>query len=552
MRSSIIKRDGLSNQAVSKYIIDFKGSAMRRKLGQILCLCLLLISGCTTTSNSPSLIVTLAVDGQERSYPQPIAITVSEFLRQASVELGPLDEVTPPLFTQISDGMRITVTRVQETQECENQEMPFHENRIPNEGLNPGEERVAQAGQSGTQEICYRVTTRDGKQQDRVPVRTTVITAPQDAVIYVGPTGQLDPVQIEGTLAYISNGNAWVMRGVSSNKRLLTTSGDLDNRVFSLTPNGHELLLSRKSSDPTFFNQLWLVNDTTNVNAEPITLRPQNVLYADWVPNQPDTISYSSGEITDNSPGWQAYNDLWLMRVDPNTGDSLNAHQLVDKSSGWLYSWWGTGFQWSPDGSKLAWVRADSMGLVDTTTGEFQTLLTYPVFSTRQPWSWRATVSWSPDGSLILTSVHGAPIGSEPAETSPAFHDAVTDLAGTFTADVVQNAGIWSKPKYSPLVGTGDSQHGYIAYLRARDVANSISESAEYDLVVADRDGSNARVVYPAAGQPGLTASTPYFTWSPSGTQIAFIYGGNLWVVDVESAIAHQLTLDQGASSPIW
>jgi uncharacterized protein YabE (DUF348 family) len=186
--------------------MDFKGSAMRRKLVQIVCLCVLLISGCTTTNNPQSLIVSLAVDGQERSYPQPIAITVSEFLRQAAVELGPLDEVTPPLFTQISDGMRITVTRVQESQECENQEMPFHENRIPNEGLNPGEERVAQSGQSGTQEVCYRVTTRDGKRQDRVPIRTTVITAPQDAVIYVGPTGQLDPVQIEGTLYFISNG----------------------------------------------------------------------------------------------------------------------------------------------------------------------------------------------------------------------------------------------------------------------------------------------------------------------------------------------------------
>ncbi len=113
-----------------------------------------------------------------------------------------------------------------------------------------------------------------------------------------------------------------------------------------------------------------------------MSLRPQNVLYADWVPDQADTISYSSGEITDNSPGWQAYNDLWLMRIDPHSGKSLNARQLVDRSSGWLNSWWGTDFQWSPDGSKLAWVRANSMGLVNTDTGEFETLLTYPVFST--------------------------------------------------------------------------------------------------------------------------------------------------------------------------
>ena len=513
-------------------------------------LLLVVIAGCTTTETPSTLLVSLSVDGQERSYPQPIAITVGEFLRQANVELGTLDEVTPPLFTQLSDGMRITVARVQETQECENQELPFQENRRLNEGLQPGEEQVAQAGRSGVEEICYRVTVRDGRPQERVPIRTTVITAPQDAIINVGPSGQLDPVPVEGTLSYISNGNAWVIRGNSNNKRLLTTTGDLDNRVFALTPDGRQLLLSRTSSDPTFFNQLWLINNTTDTSAEPIVLPPQNVLYADWVPSQADTISYSGGEITENSPGWQAYNDLWLMRVDTNTGDSLNARQLVERSSGWLYSWWGTVFQWSPDGSKLAWVRADSMGLVDTESGELQPLLNYPVFSTgRQPWSWRANVSWSPDSNLILTTVHGLPIGSEPAETSPAFHNSIADTTGALKVDVVLNAGIWSKPKYSPRVGEAG---GYIAYLRARDLANSISESAEYDLVVADRDGSNARVVYPAAGQAGITANAPFFTWSPSGTQIAFIYGGNLWVVDVESGVAHQLTLDRGASAPVW
>ncbi len=90
------------------------------------------------------------------------------------------------------------------------------------------------------------------------PIRTTCYhSAARCGHLRCGPTGELDPVQIDGTLAYISNGNAWVMRGVSSNKRLLTTSGDLDNRVFALTPDGRQLLLSRKSAEPnTYFNHL--------------------------------------------------------------------------------------------------------------------------------------------------------------------------------------------------------------------------------------------------------------------------------------------------------
>ncbi|NDJ61621.1 MAG: hypothetical protein GYB67_10885, partial [Chloroflexi bacterium] len=128
---------------------------------------------------------------------------------------------------------------------------------------------------------------------------------------------------------------------------------------------------------------------------------------------------------------------------------------------------------------------------------------------------------------------------------------AVTDVAGTFDAEVVQNAGIWSMPRYSPLIPGGAASNGYLAYLHARELADSRRASAAYDLVVADRDGSNARVIFPEPGQPALTPEAA-FTWGPDGRQIALIYEGNLWVVDVESEVAHQLTLDGSAAAPVW
>ena len=48
----------------------------------------------------------------------------------------------------------------------------------------------------------------------------------------------------------------------------------------------------------------------------------------------------------------------------------------------------------------------------------------------------------------------------------------------------------------------------------------------------------------------GLTPQN--FDWSPDGRQIAIIYQGNLWVVDAETGVSHQLTFDQGSSNPIW
>jgi Tol biopolymer transport system component len=133
------------------------------------------------------------------------------------------------------------------------------------------------------------------------------------------------------------------------------------------------------------------------------------------------------------------------------------------------------------------------------------------------------------------------------------FNVAVANADGSFSAEIVPNAGIWASPRYSPTFSQGNSgmPSGYIAYLRARDIANSINPQAEYDLVVADRDGSNARVVFPESGQPGLTAPQN-LAWSPDARQIAYIYQGNLWVVDVMSGVAHQLTLDGAASHPVW
>src|SRR5690606_3713947 len=91
----------------------------------------------------------------------------------------------------------------------------------------------------------------------------------------------------------------------------------------------------------------------------PIRLDTGDVLYADWIPGRENTFSYSTAQARESAPGWQAFNDLWIARIDPQTGVVLNIEQVLDQSGG-LYSWWGSEFQWSPDG-QLAVARADSV-----------------------------------------------------------------------------------------------------------------------------------------------------------------------------------------------
>jgi hypothetical protein len=525
--------------------------------------CIIVLAACKPIQETPRIRVSLIADGRERTFAYNTPVTIDEFLRdpKVGVELGELDKVNPPQFTQINDGMQITIVRVTEKSECERSEIPYRQTTVLNEGLKPGEQKVGQAGQNGTLEVCYRITSKDGVPDEKVETNRTIIKAAQDEIIIVGPTGEIEPVAITGTLAYINKGNTWVMRGSSTSKRSLTTTGDLDNRIFSLSSNGRQLLFARKNNNGTenvkSFNQLWMIADI-NQNKDPVKLIPGDILYADWIPGMDNTISYSTGEASKAAPGWLAYNDLWKMRLDSVTGGSLNVTKIIERSSGGLYGWWGTRFQWSQDGKKLIWVQADAAGLVDLEKGKLNDpLLRYPVFRPVGDWSWRATVSWSPDNNLLLTTIHGPTVGRELPENSPAFNIAAAQVDGSFITDVVKNAGIWSAPKYSPLISKLTSQfpQGYIAYLQARDPFNSIN--GEYDLVVADRDGSNARKIFPKEGQAGLTAQQSIFqnqefAWSPDGRQIAFLYQGNLWMIDVESAVAHQLTLDGGASNPIW
>lgn len=514
---------------------------------------LLLFVGCLPAPTDTEMQITVIADGRRRVWVYDQAIPVLQFLEQVDITLGEMDRVNPPEFTQIQDGMTITVRRVEERVECEDEVLPYQTETVAIEGLPPGEQQLGQPGVNGVQQICYRIIVEDGEDRQRIELRRVTVEAPQNEVIYVGvDTSSISPVPIIGTLAYLSNGNAWIMQGSSTTKRPITNTGALDGRVFALSADGDRLLFSQTytgDEDDIYFNTLWVLLDTNADDPSPLQLTAlNNILYGEWVPGQGATFSYSAGEAREAAPGWQAFNDLWIMRIDESSGNLIAPRNLVEASSGGTYGWWGTDFRWSPDGSALAWSRADSIGLVDLEAGEFETLLEFPVYATYQDWVWQPPLAWTPDNSIIITTVHGPQFGTEQPENSPIFNVTATEANAAFQASIVEQAGMWSMPQPSPYSGNADAPQGFLAYLQARNPLNSVNDV--YDLIVADRDGSNARQIFPEPGQPGITA--PEFAWSPEGLEIAVIYQGNLWVVDVVSGRANQLTVDGGASSPRW
>jgi len=78
------------------------------------------------------------------------------------------------------------------------------------------------------------------------------------------------------------------------------------------------------------------------------------------------------------------------------------------------------------------------------------------------------------------------------------------------------------------------------------------SITGTYRLTVMDRDGSNAISLFPTPDQTGLKPLSVTYVWSPDGEQLALIYEGDLWVVDVDSGKSQQLTGDGQTINPTW
>lgn len=538
---------------------------------------MLLVAGCTPTPEEP-VSITLVVGGT----PTPMTVTkdftVDDVLRQAGVTLGDLDRVNPQRYNRVSQGMTITVVQIAEKTVIEQVTVPYERQTAPNDSLPAGETRLLQAGVNGIAEVTYRIITEDGKVTARSEVRRVVVTSPQNEVMMIGSQGQLPAVTVNGTLAYISGGNVWIMRGNSTNRRFLTMEGGIDGRVFVLSKDGKQMLFTRApvpasptpgsalntpapQATPTPggpFNTLWAVLDTTDPNSKPISLGLNNILYAEWVPGQENTFVYSTAEPRPNFPGWQANNDLRRAKIDKKKRVT-DAKLLLEPSSGGIYGWYGTVYAFSPDGKTIAWAQADAAGVLgppaSTTQGktpppdkyERRTLLT---FAPRNAYDyvWVPGLSWSPDSAFIATTTHGDPLGSEAPEDSPVYNVTAAPAQGGYSVDLVKQAGMWAAPQFSPVEAPdGTEIPVVIAYLQALQPLDQVSR---YQLMVMDRDGSNPRLVFPPKGEPGLAAQI--VAWSPDGRQIALIYQGNLYLVDTTTGHAEQVTLDGLSSAPRW
>jgi hypothetical protein len=392
---------------------------------------------------------------------------------------------------------------------------------------------------NGLQEITYRIVLENEQEISRTAVKSVILQEGEPEIMMVGAQASFAPLSIPGQIAYLAGGNAWIIDTTTATRTPVVTSGDLDGRIFFLSPDGKYLIYTRKSTKPPEkeINSIWGIRID---GGKPFSTGITNVVhYAEWIPGT-NSIAYSTVEPRSAAPGWQANNDLH--RYSITTGAKA---RILQPSSGGVYGWWGMMYSFSPDG-RLAYARPDEIGTVDIDGKYLKPLISITPYNTHSDWAWLPAITWGADGNTLYYTSHAPPPSLVSEEDSPFFDISAASFENDANINMIRQTGMFAYPSSSELQSSSSEKQYQIAYLQA--IFPEQSETSRYRLVVMDRDGSNRRTIFPANDAPGLQPQLP--VWAPepisgqTGDFIALVYQGNLWLVDSGNGQAYQITGD--------
>ena len=112
--------------------------------------------------------------------------TVADALKAAKVSVDSNDVSKPGLGTPLADGMKITLTMVDQKSQKRRVAVPFSTKRVENPSMAKGATEIATKGVKGTNEETWTVVYKDSKKVSEKKVSTKVVKAPVTQVVKVG------------------------------------------------------------------------------------------------------------------------------------------------------------------------------------------------------------------------------------------------------------------------------------------------------------------------------------------------------------------------------
>ncbi|HSM23336.1 MAG TPA: G5 domain-containing protein, partial [Anaerolineaceae bacterium] len=471
----------------------------KKNIGLFIVLILLILSGCTEQADISVFPVEILVDGYTINDEIEIGSTIQTVLSKNNVELNPLDKVDPPVFTVLTESVTINIIRVEEKFETEEIVIPFEQQTVRNESLPDQQTLLIQPGVNGLQEITYRLLSENGQLFSRTEVRKVDLITPKPEIIMIGVQTPFSSIQIDGSIVYLSSGNAWMIENNTADRKPIVTNGKLDGRILKLSPDRNWLLFTQISEEENKINELWVL-DLTKEDPSPVYLKVDNVIhFADWLPSNNRLVLVSTVEPRDVAPGWQANNNLVQLTLGAN-GNVLRTNEIIESNSGGIYGWWGTNFQISPDGSNISYSRPDSIGLVNLEDETLELIKSIIPYQTQSDWAWVTQTAWSSDSRYIYWVDHQEDQSISNQELSPIFNLSAYDLELSLNLSTLDNVGMFAYPNVLDLNEL--KKNNQLFFLQA--IFPETSDSSRYRLMTSDRDGSNLGKLFPVEEMQGL------------------------------------------------
>ena len=161
-------------------------------------------SGLALTITNPKNI-TVNVDGGTKTVAS--TGTVADALQQLEVTLGADDRVNPAPETELTDGLAVTVNRVEKKSATETQPVAFGVTNQDDATLAKGTKKVLTKGVAGEQTVTFDEVWVDGKLESRNQAGVQVTKNPVGQVVAVG-TKAAPPAATAPAATTVSSGGA--------------------------------------------------------------------------------------------------------------------------------------------------------------------------------------------------------------------------------------------------------------------------------------------------------------------------------------------------------